>query len=482
MKRRSRLAVAGAVLVVLLITGASALAYTVIAPRHQGPGVPGAKGVWEQSLSGYLVSSIAAAPGDPSVLYACAEPAQTGKPANRLTVLRSADGGTSWQDVGSSAGITSICQLAINPNNSSDVYLVTTASSQQFTSIIKHSTDGGHTWNTIQPSLVIPGATSVPFWNLTQVSMVGQQLFGIQTLSVRVMPPQGRKGTIPQPVYNLPRLVTSANGGHTWNVLDQQFTATHQGVGSYAVDPTNARIIYEIVSVPWLPIQPLVPSQGAGVPAYGYNASLYKTTDSGATWRQLLTNLPYATIVQLAARNPRIIYAGGIRRPLPYAAAAPGTQATTPNGNFQLHMSSDGGATWHDVSTPPKNTYIQSWMIGQNGQVYVFSGGVYLQMTVVVGTAIVATQVTIPASTPQSSVPSQKSTHPDIHQPVETPTVPAVQPSIERYDPTTGNWSQIVQPPSQGSLLAVTPSTASGDLLWYMGTASGKAVLYRYAA
>ncbi len=72
-KRRSRLATTGAFLVVLLIAGISILAYAQLAPRRQGQGAPSANGTWNNVLSGYLVTSLAAAPGDPSVLYACAQ-------------------------------------------------------------------------------------------------------------------------------------------------------------------------------------------------------------------------------------------------------------------------------------------------------------------------------------------------------------------------------------------------------------------------
>ncbi len=184
------------------------------------------------------------------------------------TVLRSSDGGLHWQDIGGKAGAVTTCGLTINPSNGNEVYLVTTMNSgKQSSAVLKHTTDGGQTWNTILPALSMPGVSTTPAWDITQLSMIGQHLFGIQTLPARFLL-QGRKGTAPRyAVYNLPRLVTSSDGGRTWTVLDQQFAATQQGVGDYAVDPTNIATIYEMVSVPWLPIQPLTPAPNGTIPA-----------------------------------------------------------------------------------------------------------------------------------------------------------------------------------------------------------------------
>jgi len=474
-KRRSRLATTGAVLVVLLIAGISILAYARLAPRRQGQGAPSANGTWNNVLSGYQLTSLAAAPGDPAVLYACAQHKQARGVVSSASqaVLRSSDGGSHWQDIGGKAGAVATCGLTINPSNSNEVYLVTTINNgKQSSAVLKHTTDGGQTWNTILPALSIPGASTTPAWDITQLSMIGQHLFGIQTLPGRFLL-QGRKGTAPRyAVYNLPRLITSSDGGHTWTALDQQFSATQQGVGDYAVDPANIATIYELVSVPRLPIQPLIPEPNGTIPALGYNAVLYKTTDGGATWQLLLKNLPFGSTVQLAANNPQIIYAGGIPRPMPLIGIMPRASKTNTTGGLQLHVSSDGGASWRDVAALPGSLYPQNWFANQNGQVYVYTGGLYLPPTVVVGTAV-ATTVTISTVTPQKM--------PAIRQPALTPpTVTALAAQIERYDPATNHWSAVTKPPTSGSLLAVTPGSGSADLLWFMGSSRNQPVLYRY--
>jgi len=484
-RRRSWLTTTGALLVVLLIVGISVLAYAQIAPHRQGQGAPPvASGAWEKTLTGYLVTSLIAAPGDPTVLYACAQHNQGNGVVSSLnqTVLRSSDGGLHWQDIGGKAGAIMSCQLAVNPSNSNEVYLVTimnNGNGRQPGAVLKHTTDGGQTWNAIQPALSMPGVTQT--WNISQLSMVGQHLFGVQTLAAKV-PSQGRKGTAqPYVAYNVPRLVTSSDGGRTWSVLDQQFTAAHQGVGSYAVDPASITTIYDLVSVPWLPIQPFIAAPNGNFPAFVSTAELYKTTDNGATWQPVLTNLPFGSTVQLAANQPQIVYAGGIRRPMPLVGAMPGASSAATIGNFQLHVSSDGGANWHNVPALPESMYPQSWLVNENGQAYVYAGSLYARPTAGVGTAIAATAVTIPRVTPQSGQPTQPREMPMIRQPALTPTATATATpaQIERYDPATNLWSAVTQPPTAGNLLAVTPGSGSADLLWFMGNSSHQPVLYR---
>jgi hypothetical protein len=50
---------------------------------------------------------------------------------------------------------------------------------------------------------------------------------------------------------------------------------------------------------------------------------------------------------------------------------------------------------------------------------------------------------------------------------------------IWRYDPSAATWSKVTQAPREGSVLAGTPTSANGVILWLMST-SGQAALYRY--
>jgi hypothetical protein len=474
---------AGAVLVVLILVGASAVVFAQLSAHRHGPGQSNSPpaGKWIPALSGYTVTSLVAAGNAPAVLYACAARSQPytplpGLPPDRVgtgnaayTVLRSADAGTHWQDVGGKANLGSSCQLAVNTVDGNDIYATgEVASNGQAGDVLRHSLDGGATWTTIQPSLNLPKVQSAQLWNVQQLSNVGGRLFGVQSIA-RYRPPIVFQGTPSKYPLPLTRLVTSADGGHTWNVLDSQFTTIGQLVFSYAVDPTNATTIYELVGLPWYPLQPGVLQPNDVVPFAGRNEDLYKTTDNGASWHVLLKGLPFGAWVQvqLAPGDAQMIYAGGSITPVPYLAGAPTENPYRVGGPFDLHLSRDGGASWHAVPVLPRQENIQNWFVGARGDVFAYSynlnAGNNGSVTAIASTAVAVTPVRVPSVTPQSGLPAP------IGVPASALTPPASSVSIERYDPAADAWSAVTSPPSNGTLLALTPGETNGDILWFMG-------------
>ncbi len=498
-KHRSWIATAGAIIVVALIAGASVGVYSqLILPHkgsHQGQAPPPHSASWSKVLDGYTLTSIEAADSNPAVLYACATPTQastgtaTGAPtpatgsSTTFTILRSTDYGSHWQDIGSNVGPLQSCDLAVNPANSNEVYLATmlATTNGQNTSVLKHTTDGGQTWTTIRPTFSSPQSQPAPL--LGQLSIVANQLFGIAAFSPIIKPPV-HEGPVPAYIYRLPRLVMSTDGGHTWHVLDQRFSTTNQGTSGYAVDPTNTSVIYDLVSTPLLAVRPQPVEPAFPLPVFGVNAALYKTTDGGATWQPLLQNLPFITQIALARNNPQLIYAVTIKRPLPYVGTGPHPQITQ-IGSFQLKMSTDGGATWHDVPAPSQKSIVQAWFVNANGQVYVYSSSQYIQPQGQ-GTAIPITPVATAVVTPQSvpptgNVPSTgmaaMSGQP---QAASFSITASPQASILMYDPSTNQWSTVTSPPTYGTFLGVTGGSSNSDILWFLGSANGQVALYRY--
>ena len=453
---------------------------------------------WTLVLHGYNVQSLVAAPSNPAILYACASETPTASNTqDRYTLLRSVDGGTHWQDIGQQAQIENRCQVAINPTNSNDLYLLNKAASVSSSGTLRHSSDGGQTWTTITPQTI--DSTGQPFWAVQQLRMAGNTLFGIQNMQGVLNPPPGQKWA--SRLYSQPRLTKSTDGGQTWTIVDSYFTQYSLSVSSYAVNPQNPQVIYEIVSHPYW-VGSVQPASGPG------NASstlLYKTTDGGSTWQQLLSGLPFSGKVQLASNNPSIIYAGGTGGPMPLVAQSSNTTpqgSTSVSGNFNLQVSQDGGTNWNRVSKPTHFVSVQDWFVGSNGTLYASSGYSRSGPPIVTqGTATLVGTVTVPQSstksgTPQSPTNGGNSQNNQSSQgnansgssvqipgsgspaPLSTPNTSA---QIEQYDPATAQWSIVTQAPAFGTLIATTSGSQSQTVLWAQVTKNNNQVaLYRY--
>jgi hypothetical protein len=324
--------------------------------------------------------------------------------------------------------------------------------------------------------------------------MVGGRLFGLQMLA-RHVPPVVFQGTPPGSALALAQLVMSSDGGHSWNVLDNQFAGTRQEARAYAVDPANSSTIYELVGLSWLPPRPGAAEPNDVIPPAGAGGDLYKTTDNGASWHLVLKGLPFGARahVQLAGGGTQVIYAGGAISPMPYVKGVPEGKVKSVGsvgsvgGPFDLQVSRDGGASWQNVPAAPGQVYVQNWFADAHGDVFADAldlkagtpGG---QVTAVTGTVVAVTPVRVPAGTPQSRilVPGGDTSITSGQTTVQPGAVPAFSTLIERYDLAANAWSVVTNPPASGALLALTPEGASGDTLWYIGMNKGKEVLYRF--
>ncbi len=394
-------------------------------PVTPTPTPPPVTGQWVTVLNDYKITSLAAAPSNSNVLYACAVPPGLSPDlAGVQTVLRSADFGNNWQDLGNKAQMSRGCQLTINPNNSNEVYVSTSSApateSQVPSYVLKHTTDGGNTWETFQPTVHGPGLQITPNWRGEQLSSAGNRLYSLQRLSIPPMPtPVGHQGSLPT---EWTRLVMSTDGGHTWGVLDNQFSSTWQSAATYTVNPVNTNIIYEIVGLPG--------ATAGGLP----QVELYKSADGGITWQPLLKKIgvtPSGPGIFIGTENPDLVYINNISCPASQASlsgAGPLVQLLA-GGGFNLCMSSDGGINWKTITAPSGGNQIDPY-----GRFYTW---------------------------------------------VSISPVSAIQ--ISRYDPANKIWSQVTNAPTDGSLMAVTPTGANGNVaLWFLGTSQGKLVLYRY--
>ncbi len=452
------------IITLLLGIGATVLAYTHTADNSQT-----VTNTWQRVLKGYTLMSLTAAPSNPAVLYACGVPSQSAtivpyrpsQPMVSYTLLRSADSGTTWQEV---THLMADCQLAINPVQSNDLYVVGLAghlaSNGGVPNVLKHSTDGGRSWTDIAPVVSTGNIQLSVVWHVQQLTMVGNQLFGIQLLPTAMLQPIVK----PSPAsvltrLDLARLVQSSDGGHTWTIVDGNLSETAQGTNSYTVSPSNPQTIYELAGPQLFPYT-ITPKN---ITTYSRNLTLYKTANGGSTWTKLREDIQYGSKIQIASKQPSLVFLGGSTGVL----TPNGADVTPLLGRFSLAVSKDGGTTWQTIKQPTQGLLVQNWFVDATGQLYIATGAVVAgQPTGTIGTAVpVGTKHIKPVGVIISGSSG-----------VQVGSVTAIQ----RYDVASNTWTTVTKTPSSGTLLAVTDSlTQHTTTLWFLSDANGEQVLYR---
>lgn len=411
-------------LIFLLLIGAVALLF-----RHQADSTTRHLPTtihWQQVLQQYFVESLVAAPGDSATLYTCALPSPPELNLNALpsltalsqdqlssgVLLRSSDAGMHWQMLKASLGDTLDCSITVNPARASDLYVAGTSLASPDSAVLQHSSDGGHTWTIIQATLAASNGHRVA-WAGSRLSFIGSRLFAIQRLQ------------------NIYHLISSTDGGRNWTAIDMKLLKPHQELRSYVVDPTAPNTIYglagaitreRVLYVPSGATPPPVPSP---IPADQLVSRLYKSTDGGASWHELLSSVPADSSIQIASTSHNLIYVGGLT----------GSISTSSQGAFHMQSSSDGGATWQPIAAPANMPLLNNWFVDASGLLY---------------------DTTSHVGTPRSG---------NQFSPVG---------SIQRYDPSDNQWSTLAIPSAAGFLIAVTPAVSNGgDVLWSinLGTA-----------
>lgn len=148
-------------------------------------------------------------------------------------IFKSIDGGTTWNAIGTGISNPNITCLAIDPNNSQNVYAGT------FSGVVFKSTDGGASWSAITSGITYR--------------------YGTDFISSLAVDPTNSRTIYVETVYS--GLFKSTDGGASWNV-------SGPGGSSLAVDPSNSQKLY-----------------------VGTTFNVFRSTDGGASWSDISSGI-----------------------------------------------------------------------------------------------------------------------------------------------------------------------------------------------
>ena len=217
-------------------------------------------------------------------------------------VFKSVDGSLSWTDTGV---VSCVSAIVIDPKTPSTVYEAGTA----LTGVVK-STDGGTSWTAVIAGLSSPSNYFYPRVDVTALAMDPQTP---STLYAAIFAPDGRAGGA---------LFKSVDGGGTWKPtgLDQAAVGA-AAITAVAIDPQNTGTVY------------------AATDSYGRGGgALWKTTDGGASWRNLFppSSTDFDTLI-VSPQDSSVVF----------AATDTGVLAST-----------DGGGSWTPIPGSPSFTQV----------------------------------------------------------------------------------------------------------------------------
>ena len=263
-------------------------------------------------------------------------------------IWTSSDNGKSWTPRGDSLPDLAIGSLAVDPANSA-IVLAGSGENDNCGDCfpgdgIYISTDNGVTWATLQNS---------NFSGTSLGTIVGSLvvLGGTTPATLQIV-----AGTTNGLYY-------TSNGGSTWS-SSSSFAAASNVTSLVSVPATTSGgpALFAGASVPQ-------PTLG------GYSLGVYESTDGGATWVQLTNNSsPNLPAITFNASRPYSLVSLGIYLGTSLASSELVASFGTEGGYKGAFISTNGGATWSTLSTPPftniNYAYSGSTILGSDQSFY----------------------------------------------------------------------------------------------------------------
>lgn len=212
---------------------------------------------------------------------------------------KSTDCGLTWNSNTDKLPVLGVSAIAINPLNTSVMYIATGDgdANETYSIGVLKSTDGGETWNTTGLSWVISSTSKV----------------SINSLWINPVNPQILIAATSSGIYR------TSDGGATWS---QKANGLFKELDA---NPQNPDIIYSCRML-----------------STASNSPLYKSTDGGVTWSPLAGGLPYTEYYRpalaIARSNPSTLYL---------------LLSGLDDGYYGLYKSTNSGSSWTLQSNSP---------------------------------------------------------------------------------------------------------------------------------
>ncbi|MDX1404174.1 MAG: hypothetical protein R3192_06540 [Woeseiaceae bacterium] len=239
-------------------------------------------------------------------------------------VWKTVNGGTTWTPVFDDEDTYTIGCITLDPNNRNTIWVGTgenvSGRHVAYGAGVYRSRDGGATWENM---------------GLTESEHIGMIRIDPRDSNVIYVASQG-------PLWSAGGergLYKSTDGGETWNKVlgdglgNTEIDDRYTGVSEVHLDPRNPDVVY---AVSWQKFRNVAVLLNGG-PGSG----IHKSTDGGATWRELTEGLPDEDMgkigLAISPQNPDIVYAT--------------IELAHREGGF--FRSEDGGESWEE-----RNDYI----------------------------------------------------------------------------------------------------------------------------